>query len=571
MSQSAHEAEKGEANSLIEVHYSGLTLDFGLASIPKLLGRFWVYLASHGQRLNDRQFALLAQVLILRDTQDFELRVSNLPMMSSALTLERDKTELRRMGLVFTERLYYPVASGSNPVMRAQRWDMRSLFYNLEQIARLWLDRQQALVATWERSGKPGNRPVYSFPPDYSHEVCLPREVAADIVSGKLFPAPIAWRQAAEALLATPEPPNEVRTRPETSGAAAAQAGGNARTGPETSGAVARTRPETSGAADKNNRTRPETSGAADKNNRTRPETSGAAGRTRPERSGHLLEDEEEEEEEIVPTIFETVFARFAAQQGIAGYQPSPKERHALEKLLAEGFALPDILAWIEAAFARPKPPRHFTFVAILAQDAYRRLGTRQPDPGEPETRPLQARQPEASAPEVSQEQPVTRTEPEPLSLEARTQPETQTAETRPEPETLLIDASLARSAEVCRSAGRELTPDLLARLRLMAARCEPAARAAGTTGDDWLAGALTSALGVARPANLLNYAEAVLDDWTRNGKPARQRPAPANPTPRQPRRNPGAAPLPKAYAGILDYLEQHGGIPHDPAENQPA
>ena len=558
MSQSAHAAEKGEANSLIEVHYSGLTLDFGLASIPKLLGRFWVYLASHGQRLNDRQFALLAQVLILRDTQDFELRVSNLPMMSSALTLERDKTELRRMGLVFTERLYYPVTTGSNPVMRAQRWDLRSLFYNLEQIARLWLERQQALVTAWELAGKPGHRPVYAFPSGFSYEVRLPREVAADIVSGKLFPAPPVWRQAAEALLAAPEAQEDgERTRPETSGAPAAQTGENTRTGPETSGAVARTRPETSG--------------AADKNNRTRPETSGAAGRTRPERSGHLLEDEEEEEEEIVPTIFETVFARFAAQQGIAGYQPSPKERHALEKLLAEGFALPDILAWIEAAFARPKPPRHFTFVAILAQDAYRRLGTRQPDPGEPETRPLQARQPEASAPEVSQEQPVTRTEPEPLSLEARTQPETQTAETRPEPETLLIDASLARSAEVCRSAGRELTPDLLARLRLMAARCEPAARAAGTTGDDWLAGALTSALGVARPANLLNYAEAVLDDWTRNGKPARQRPAPANPTPRQPRRSPGAAPLPKAYAGILDYLEQHGGIPHDPAENQPA
>ena len=102
----------------------------------------------------------------------------------------------------------------------------------------------------------------------------------------------------------------------------------------------------------------------------------------------------------------------------------------------------------------------------------------------------------------------------------------------------------------------------MLARFRLMATRCDQAARAADATGGDWLADALTSALGVARPNNLLNYADAVLTDWIANGrseKPAK--PAPKSKTPR--RETPAAGREPAAHAGIREYLEKHGGIPN--------
>jgi len=114
----------------------------------------------------------------------------------------------------------------------------------------------------------------------------------------------------------------------------------------------------------------------------------------------------------------------------------------------------------------------------------------------------------------------------------------------------------------VYRSAGREITGDLLARFRLMATRCDQAAHAIGATGGDWLADALTSALGVARPGNLLNYADAVLSDWIANGRSEKPtKPATKSKTPR--RETPAAGREPAAHAGIREYLEKHGGLPN--------
>ena len=161
---------KVEPDAPIEVYFGNPTFDLGIATAPKILPRFWTFLASDGERLNDRQFALLMQVLLLRDSQDYELRVANLPMASSLITLERDKRILRRMGLVFTERLYYSKQPGKVPAMRAQRWDLRSLFYNLEMIGQLWADRQRNLVSQWETRGRKGNRPVYNLPLEFRRE-----------------------------------------------------------------------------------------------------------------------------------------------------------------------------------------------------------------------------------------------------------------------------------------------------------------------------------------------------------------------------------------------------------------
>ena len=162
---------------------------------------------------------------------------------------------------------------------------------------------------------------------------------------------------------------------------------------------------------------------------------------------------------------------------------------------------------------------------------------------------------------------PETRNQPEARGQEALTTVESSPAGARQLPDQplnasgeppLLIDAHLGRAVEVYRSADRELTSDLLARFRLMAARCDAAARSHKSSGGDWLADALASALGVARPSSLLNYAEAVLDDWIRNGRAERSR---STERPRQ--AQPKKSAEPGVSQGLRDYLKSHGEIGH--------
>ena len=175
--------------------------------------------------------------------------------------------------------------------------------------------------------------------------------------------------------------------------------------------------------------------------------------------------------------LAEQVFAYFASCKNDPYYQPSAKERAALESLLANGYTLEEILDWVDYAFARLSKPHHFTFVAILARNT-------------------------RSTPE-GRTQPATRTQPDDAPVQEGCD--------------LAIEPVLA----IYRSTGRELTPDILARLRLMSERCDSAARKEGSTGEEWLAEAIEAGLGVAQPDKLLNYASAVLGDWTINGKPA--------------------------------------------------
>jgi hypothetical protein len=475
----SHLLSGDDTNIPIDVYFGNPTLDLGITTVPKIFPRFWTYLVSNGERLNDRQFALLMQVLLLRDSQDFELRVVNLPLASSVITLERDKKVLRRLGLVFTQRLYYPWVSGKAPVMRAQRWDMRSLFFNLELVSQLWATRQRELTAGWERGNRKGNKPIYNFPTEFTHEVILPGDVAMDILREVFYPIPEKWRQRAQALFA------------------------DFRTGPDKSG-TARTELETSGT-------------------RTRLNKSGTAS-TGPDKSGHLLDDEDEEED-AAAILTEKIFAYFASIKQDDNYQPSIKERQALAKLLADGFDEAQIRSGIDEAFTRPAKPRHFTHCAAIARDLAR----------------------------SKQEFPLP---------ENRTQPVNQKAEALSEAEPvfgeqpLIIEADFVRAAEIYRTAGREITPDVLARFRLMAGRCDAIARDASSYGSDWLADALTAGLGVAKPANLLNYADAVLTDWIAHGRLPKASKAQAAPH-KKPKGN-GES---NVHQGIRDYLEKRGGV----------
>jgi hypothetical protein len=244
--------------------------------------------------------------------------------------------------------------------------------------------------------------------------------------------------------------------------------------------------------------------------------------------------DEEDEEEERTAQI-DQVFTYFAQRKGDLEYHPTSKEQSALKKLLNDGYTLEQIIAGIEVAFARPSRPRHFTHCAAIARDLVRL---------QQESRTLETR----LQPEIHQPDALDRTDQIP-------------ADTFAVPFEV-IETALARAVDVYRSAGREITGDLLARFRLMAARCDPAARAAGASGGDWLADALTTALGVARPGNLLNYADAVLNDWVANGRSEKPLKPAARPRSNN-RKTPGRSREPGVNQGIIDYLEKHGGMPH--------
>lgn len=486
-----------EPNAPIEIYFGRPTLDFGVAAIPKLLSRFWIHLSSDGEQLVDWEYAILLQVLMLRDTQDYELRPANLPVRSKLSSIERLKAKLRRMGLVFTERMYYATQPGQMPKMRAQRWDVRSLFYNLEQIGQVWLLRQKQIVDSWEMGGKKGGKPVYNFSVDYLHEVGLPPDVALDIVREVFFPIPLRWREISVALLSEMPTAHHVR------------------------GTVQR---EDLSTAHLMRGTLPTTREMRGANGFSiAQELRGRQPIAHPMR-GHLLEDEEDEEEETT-ALAEKIFSYFADRKGEVDYRPSTKEKAALDKLLADGFLYDQIIAGIDEAYMRPNKPRHFTYCAAITRDMVR-YQQESPFPG------------------------------------SRTQPETQAATALQEPEMpgeetpLVIDADLTRAVEVYRSAGRQVTADLLARFRLMVARCDRTARSAGSSGGNWLAEAVTSGLGVAKPENLLNYADAVLSDWITNGHG--QRPAK---TPRQ--RKSSSKGESGVHQGIRDYLEKRGGIPN--------
>jgi hypothetical protein len=187
----------------LDVYFGDRVLDAGIATIPKIFLRFYRYLVADGQRLNDRQAMILTLILTLRQDQDFELRVSNLPTVSGPSKVEKDKADFRRMGLVFTSRLYYPTRPNQPPVLRAQRWDFRSLFSNLGQIWNIWALRQQQFITEWQAHGRRGSKPVYTFSLDFAHEVNLPLDVAADIVAEKFFPVPDKWLAVARQMLPT--------------------------------------------------------------------------------------------------------------------------------------------------------------------------------------------------------------------------------------------------------------------------------------------------------------------------------------------------------------------------------
>jgi hypothetical protein len=246
-----------------------------------------------------------------------------------------------------------------------------------------------------------------------------------------------------------------------------------------------------------------------------------------PDSSINEIYDEEVDEEQA--NLMQQVFTYFARRKGLRDYHPTIKEQIALEKLLRDGFTLEQIIAGIDLAFVRPSRPRYFTHCAAISRDLVR---------FQQETRIGEAHQQESPQPEA-----LGRTD--------------QAAS----PGIEVIEPYLENAVEIYRSTGRTINTDLLARFRLMAQKGDQVAQAAGSSGGEWLAEALTCALGVARPGSLLNYANAVMSDWINNGHPGRYKAGVQTYKFRnhQVRRSNKE---PAAHEGIRQYLEKHGDIP---------
>ena len=354
----------------IEVFYGNLVLDLGAASIPRILARYWPHLVHGEDQLVDWEYAVLLQVLILRDDQDFELRAENLPLRSAERSIEKTKTKLRRMGLLFTQRIYYPARPGKPPAMRCQRWDMRSLFYNLELIARQWLAKNNKLADEWALRGRRGKKPVYAFPSDFKHETVLPPDVALDLARGVFYPAPEEWVRKAIDQLSTitvlPTGLDSAGRLPTDLQSAGRQAlptdlesVGRAPTDLESAGHLFNT----------------------DSDSIDSDSDGGGEGNTPQVLGSHTFDSN--------PAI-NGVFVEFANRCNDPKYWPSQKERRAVQSLFADGFALDtEILPGIEKAFARAKtPPRTFMYcVRVIRQNRVEVSGN---DYAKPPAQPLE-------------------------------------------------------------------------------------------------------------------------------------------------------------------------------------
>jgi hypothetical protein len=237
----------------------------------------------------------------------------------------------------------------------------------------------------------------------------------------------------------------------------------------------------------------------------------------------------DEDDKEVTALYFQQIFSYFARKKGDLAFHPTIKEQIALEKLIRDGFCFEQVIAGIDVAFIRPSRPRYFTHCAAITRDLVRL----QQETRKPYTSQLKAGKPEA--------------------LEDTDQ--------QPDVEGEVIEAQLADAIEVYRSSGRELSDDLLTRFRLIVKRCDQAAHKAGSSGGEWLATALTQALGVARPRYLLNYADAVIRDWISNGHPESGK-AGAGKSVRNKRSSRISNREPAVHAGIREYLKRRGGDP---------
>ncbi|MEA3375126.1 MAG: hypothetical protein U9R72_02855 [Chloroflexota bacterium] len=206
----------------IRVSYDDKVLDWGIASLPRVVLRFYRHLRCDDERLDDREMTPLLLLLGLWEDRDQPLRLSNLPSATPTITLEkRYLRKWRRMGLVFTRRIYYTeeemaeVFGEDNvpdtPRMKARLFDVSSLLYNCLRAAQVWEEEGYPNAhEAWEEerercqaSGETAPQPPHPhLPPLYfAIEVELPPATAAELLDEDDCPhqfVPDKWYERAQ-------------------------------------------------------------------------------------------------------------------------------------------------------------------------------------------------------------------------------------------------------------------------------------------------------------------------------------------------------------------------------------
>lgn len=352
--------------------------------------------------------------------------------------------------------------------MRCQQWDMRSLFYNLELIARKWLKENNKLADEWVLKGRRGKKPIYAFPPDFTHDTVLPTDVALDLVRGIFYPAPAEWvKKAIEQLgdAALPTNLESVSRQPTGLQSAGRQAL------PTDLESVSRAPTNLESAGHLFN---------TDSDSIDFDSDGGGEGNTPRQTADNSSGEKLQELVKGLDPLVSRVVMEFADRCDNPNYLPSPKEIQAIQTLLTESFQLDEIIASIAKSFEKAKtPPRTLMYcVRVIRQN---RAETSNNDYAK-----------------------------------------------RPTSQPLAIDADLTDAAAILRQTGHEINESTLARLRLMAQRADEAARRQhGVTGARWLTDALRTGLGVSQDGALLNYADSVLDSWIQRNQQAQKKSTP--------------------------------------------
>ena len=203
----------------VQVVYADEVLDWGAANIPKVVLWFYRHLRCDGERLDDREAMPLVLLISLWENREEPLRLSNLPCATPISTLEhRYLKKWRRMGLVFTYRVYYTreemvaVFGEKNvpatPRVKARIFDVSSLLYNCVQVAHTWREEgyptaheawREERRACRTSGSKVPRAPHPRFPPsDFILDIELPLHLAVRIAGDVYQFVPKKWQQRAQ-------------------------------------------------------------------------------------------------------------------------------------------------------------------------------------------------------------------------------------------------------------------------------------------------------------------------------------------------------------------------------------
>jgi hypothetical protein len=135
---------------------------------------------------------LILMIALKEGREGYRLRLDDLPVSIPGKTLRGYQTKWKRIGLLFTSRVYYTREEmrrhfGADlprtPRLKHVIYDLSNLMHNVALVAQEWTQRN-AEHQTQQEARAISNPAPYAFPDDYAHDVELSPDVAFRIVTG---------------------------------------------------------------------------------------------------------------------------------------------------------------------------------------------------------------------------------------------------------------------------------------------------------------------------------------------------------------------------------------------------